>query len=510
MKEVKEKLLNEYFKSYKGKSLKNIDWINENKKIVQTQIEKYKTNEDSYLKVENIKYLDENFVFLVYGQNFDLYIVIDYGLFSKNKWVKHNLFGNVDVKTNQTSLRTLLNHGFAINYHKICRENRNKKTVKNNISNNISELQKNEKSIKDKIKEVDEVQMKEYLIKNLVEPWIQEKLRPKINPVWEFRKKNLPGSEKNANKYNSFINPFSEVSKSTLFVYVSGEKENITGEVLDIEWNKSNPFEFKIYYEDDSLKPTNIRIHYQRKFLKLIDDFHIKYQQQKEVIKNITSVTKKLLDRDENNLLDVTELNDFEILIKEHQKDIISKGDYIQKFVKINIFFQKKSKLLNEMYLQILKGKNAKTVEETMKELNKGVQNYERLYVNSIIMINSLLDDDLINFYTLYEFYDEIGVFESNWEKTMKETQQQILNNTEITNLYLNHLSKQISEMETNITNSLDRLMNSNREMFMKLNYSICSRLEGINSQLIVNNVLTGIQTYQLYKINRNTKSLGR
>ena len=363
MKEVKEKLLNEYLKSYKGKSLKNIDWINENKKIVQTQIEKYKTSEDSYLKVENIKYLDENFVFLIYGQNFDLYIVIDYGLFSKNKWVKHNLFGSVDVKTNQTSLLTLLNHGFAIKYHKICRENRNKKTVKNNIS----ELQKNEKSIKDKIKEVDEVQMKEYLIKNLVEPWIQEKLRPKINPVWEFRKKNLTGSEKNVNKYYSFINPFSVVSKSTLFVYVSGEKENITGEVLDIEWNKSNPFEFKIYYEDDSLKLTKIRIHYQRKFLKLIDDFHIKYQQQKEVIKNITSVTKKLLDRDENNLLDITELNDFEILIKEHQKDIISKGDYIQKFVKINIFFQKKSKLLNEMYLQILKGKNAKTVEETMK-----------------------------------------------------------------------------------------------------------------------------------------------
>ena len=123
-------------------------------------------------------------------------------------------------------------------------------------------------------------------------------------------------------------------------------------------------------------------------------------------------------------------------------------------------------------------------------------------------MINSLLEDELINFYTLYEFFDEVGVFDTQWEKTMLNSQQQILRNTEITNQYLSSLSKQISQMESNITQSVDKLMKSNREMFLNLNSSIVSRLNSINSNLVVNNVLTGIQTYQLYKISSGSKPL--
>jgi len=43
---------------------------------------------------------------------------------------------------------------------------------------------------------------------------------------------------------------------------------------------------------------------------------------------------------------------------------------------------------------------------------------------------------------------------------------------------------------------------------FSDLNNSLSRELQGINSSIDTNNLLTGIQTYQTYKINKNTKSL--
>jgi hypothetical protein len=40
------------------------------------------------------------------------------------------------------------------------------------------------------------------------------------------------------------------------------------------------------------------------------------------------------------------------------------------------------------------------------------------------------------------------------------------------------------------------------------LNRSVTSQLREVESSINTNNLLTGIQTYQLYKINKNTKSL--
>jgi hypothetical protein len=62
--------------------------------------------------------------------------------------------------------------------------------------------------------------------------------------------------------------------------------------------------------------------------------------------------------------------------------------------------------------------------------------------------------------------------------------------------------------MEENIVSEIGQLNYSTQESFGELNDSLTSSLKSINSSIDVNNLFTAINTYQLYKINKQTKSL--
>ena len=62
--------------------------------------------------------------------------------------------------------------------------------------------------------------------------------------------------------------------------------------------------------------------------------------------------------------------------------------------------------------------------------------------------------------------------------------------------------------MEQNIVSNLNSLNYFMQEGFTDLNISITNQLKEIDSSINTNNLLAGIQAYQLYKININTKSL--
>lgn len=62
--------------------------------------------------------------------------------------------------------------------------------------------------------------------------------------------------------------------------------------------------------------------------------------------------------------------------------------------------------------------------------------------------------------------------------------------------------------MEARIVNKLDELHLSMENFFESLERSVNKQLETTNSMLGFNNLLTAVQTYQMYKINKNTKSL--
>jgi hypothetical protein len=62
--------------------------------------------------------------------------------------------------------------------------------------------------------------------------------------------------------------------------------------------------------------------------------------------------------------------------------------------------------------------------------------------------------------------------------------------------------------MEIKISNSVNNLTYTTKSSFQNLQSSLTTELKHIRRGVGLNNILTGIQTHQLYKINKNTKSL--
>jgi hypothetical protein len=112
-------------------------------------------------------------------------------------------------------------------------------------------------------------------------------------------------------------------------------------------------------------------------------------------------------------------------------------------------------------------------------------------------MIVSLVEDDMITFYKIHNSFDKLNIFNSNWENEVSQKLTNIGNG-------LSNLMYSVEEMGQNISNEIGQLSYVTEES----NRMLSNQLQDIDSSLQTNNLLTGIQTYQMYKINKNTKGL--
>jgi hypothetical protein len=209
------------------------------------------------------------------------------------------------------------------------------------------------------------------------------------------------------------------------------------------------------------------------------------------------------LDKDNNGEVDLIDGESFNKLLNKNQKSIseIDKN-YIQKFVKISMYLKTKKSNTQKIFDSIKDTKNDKELNELVNLLKNQIHTYDILVFHSISMITSLVESDLISFYEIYECFDQLGVFNSNWENDVSGKLSNIGEG-------IKDLMYSIYHMEQSIVNSLDNLSYVTQDSFQDLRNSIDSQLSSIDSSIQCNNLLTGIQTYQMYKINQNTKRIG-
>ena len=223
----------------------------------------------------------------------------------------------------------------------------------------------------------------------------------------------------------------------------------------------------------------------------------------------------KEFDKDSNGVIDAIEGTDsFMKLFKKHQKKIMELDkDYIQKFVKISNYLKTKRKNIQDVFSSIKNTKNELQLGNNVGVLKNQIHTYELLLFHSLNMITSIVEDDLIVFYEIYESFDKLNMFNSNWENEVSQK----LNNigeglNDLTNSIdsigegLNALMHSINSMEKNIVGGLNQLSYVTQEGFSELGDSVTRELQSIDSSIKFNNLLTGISTYQLYKINKQTK----
>ena len=206
------------------------------------------------------------------------------------------------------------------------------------------------------------------------------------------------------------------------------------------------------------------------------------------------------LDKDSNGEVDLIE-NDFNKIIVQNQKKIIEiDRNYIQQFVKISNYIKTKRSNTQKIFESIGQTKNQKELEARVNLVRNQIHAYEQLVFHSISMVSALLTDDMITFYEIYEALDKLGIFNSNWQNEVSAKLDRIGNQ-------LNSLLVAIYQMENSIVSELSNLSYTTSESFSSLQSAMETQLSSIKSGISVNNLLSGIQSYQLYRLNQNLLS---
>lgn len=201
-----------------------------------------------------------------------------------------------------------------------------------------------------------------------------------------------------------------------------------------------------------------------------------------------------ILDSDNDGNVDLVE-NDFNKLLSKNQKKIIEiDKNYVHQFVKVSNFIKIKKTNTQKIFETIRDSSNQSELEERVNLLNNQIHSYELLMYHSINMIGALVSEDLITFYEIYESFDKLAIFNSNWENEVSEKLIDIGDK-------LDDLLYSIYKMERNIVNEFSQLTYITQKSFEGLNRSVINQLKEVESSINFNNLLTSIQTYQLYNI---------
>jgi hypothetical protein len=204
------------------------------------------------------------------------------------------------------------------------------------------------------------------------------------------------------------------------------------------------------------------------------------------------------LDKDGNGEVDVVEGYDFNTLLKKHQKSIVEVDrNYVQQFVKVSSYLKTKKGNIQSIFNSIKDTPNQEVLNEYVEILKDEIHTYNLILFNSLNMIVSLVEDDMITFYEIHEMFDTLNMFDSKHEKDVSQR---------LTNIGdgLESLMYEIRDMGNQISNSIQELSYVTEES----NEQLSNQLSEIDSTMKVGNLINTINTYQNYKNNKNTKNL--
>ena len=203
------------------------------------------------------------------------------------------------------------------------------------------------------------------------------------------------------------------------------------------------------------------------------------------------------LDKDGNGEVDVVEGNDFNILLKKHQKSIVEVDrNYVQQFVKVSSYLKTKKGNIQSIFNSIKDTPNQEVLNEYVEILKDEIHTYNLVLFNSLNMIVSLVEDDMITFYEIHEMFDTLNMFDSKHEKDVSQ---------KLTNIGdgLESLMHEIKDVGNQISNSIEELSYVTEES----NRQLTNQLSEIDSTMKVGNLISTINTYQNYKTNRRLNS---
>lgn len=213
----------------------------------------------------------------------------------------------------------------------------------------------------------------------------------------------------------------------------------------------------------------------------------------------ISDITNQL-DQDGNNTLDLAESEDsFMGLLKAQQKKILKyekeEGkDFTNKFVKLSNFLKLKRAHMQNLFSQLKQIKSLEVLDNAENLIKSDMYMYNLLLLDSLHMISSFVDDDRISFNIIYEKFDSLNVWNTNF-------QNQMLGKLDLLNDNIERLRGDISEMNHNSNMIINQLQDLSH-ISENNNRVLDEQLKKINSSIQSNTILNSINTYQNFRTN--------
>lgn len=207
---------------------------------------------------------------------------------------------------------------------------------------------------------------------------------------------------------------------------------------------------------------------------------------------NLNSLKKELIEYKNDKEKFILNNNLYFNILKNNQSKIIEiDREYVQKFIKLNNYLKEKSSNLNiilDKIISNIENKSKESIIERLDEINffKGlVYSYNLMVNHSIVMVTSLVEDDMITFYETYEVFDKMNVFNTNWENEVNDKLSEINESLQDLNFSIRGLMNQMRGMERNIVNGLQSINTS----IGSLENSVNKQLSETNSRLKYENL---------------------
>ena len=262
----------------------------------------------------------------------------------------------------------------------------------------------------------------------------------------------------------------------------------------ELVFNKNNH-----YYDGDEEiieQLVNFIINLEDTIKKMKYDIQLEFKKESENLK--VKINSNVSEFSIDGELIITSSDDLLNLLKKHQTKIIEiDRTYIQQFIKVSNYLTQKKQNIQVVFEKLSESRSLNQLDELVEILKQEIHTYNIILLNSLHMINSLVEDDMITFYDIYEKFDKLNMFNSNWENEVTEKLDEV-------NLNLVELMEELKSVGDRIVGSIDNLSYITEESTRQLT----SKMEEIDSTLKVGNLINVVQTYQMYKVNKNTKSL--
>ena len=148
------------------------------------------------------------------------------------------------------------------------------------------------------------------------------------------------------------------------------------------------------------------------------------------------------------------------------------------------------------------------SLENSVKILKNEIHTYNSLLLHSINMLIALVKNDQITFFQIYVCFDKLNIFNSNWQNDISSNLNNISEKLTTLSSQLNSILLSIEKMNVTIVEEIKGLQYITSSSFERLEKNVNEELGSINSSIKFNNLLSTVQAYQMYKINKNTKYL--